>query len=57
VNEKLLGSPTVTDPSPDEHVIGLAFAAVNETRAIVKTTRNVFIAFSSEIAFQDFRPP
>jgi hypothetical protein len=54
VNEKLVGSPTVTDPVPELHVIGLALATVNENRASVKTTRKVFIAFSSEIAFKIF---
>jgi hypothetical protein len=54
VNEKLLGSPTVTDPFPELHVIGLALAIVSESRASVKTPRKVFIAFSSEIAFKIF---
>jgi hypothetical protein len=57
VNDKLLGSPTVTAPFPELQVIGLALAAVNENRASVKTTRKVFIAFSSEIASKIFVKP
>src|ERR1700722_18956744 len=42
------GSPRLTEPVADGHIITDAFAAVNEKRLNAETTKNCFFTFSSE---------